>query len=389
MDKVDWKQLGMYLLLIVFLVFNITFQEVFAKGWGTTFLKPACWFLLTIYAIFIFKTGKIRARNKKDKQQIVIISLMIYFMIYFTSGLIIGYKNSPYAHSIFAIVSNLWKFIPVIIMQEYVRFIMVTHTKKRFWIYAIIVVLFVLLDLNFQSFFTEMGQATSAFKYVSSTILPLIFTNILLVYLDSTCGYRPAMIYRSSFELFYLLVPIFPDTDWFLTGMFQMLLPIVIFINITYIDERADRTLSNRVIKKKKPLYLIPQFFLFIVFVGFVAGFFKYKPIAVLSNSMVPVFSRGDLVIVEKISDKEKNNLKVGTIIEFEHGSATIMHRINRITEDEFGNRLYVTKGDNNNVVDSDKVKPSQVHSVIHHSVPLLGYPSVWLYEIFNKALSM
>ena len=138
MDKVDWKQLGMYLLLIVFLVFNITFQEVFAKGWGTTFLKPACWFLLTIYAIFIFKTGKIRARNKKDKQQIVIISLMIYFMIYFTSGLIIGYKNSPYAHSIFAIVSNLWKFIPVIIMQEYVRFIMVTHTKKRFWIYAII-----------------------------------------------------------------------------------------------------------------------------------------------------------------------------------------------------------------------------------------------------------
>ena len=112
---------------------------------------------------------------------------------------------------------------------------------------------------------------------------------------------------------------------------------------------------------------------------GFVIGLFKYQPVAVLSGSMSPTFNRGDAVIVEKLNNREKDELKVGDIIQFVSGTKFVVHRIIDISNDENGNKLFITKGDHNNAADVGSVSLENIKGKVSFYIPLIGYPSVWL----------
>ena len=58
------------------------------------------------------------------------------------------------------------------------------------------------------------------------------------------------------------------------------------------------------------------------------------------------------------------------------------MHRIVEVTRD---NEIiqYTTKGDNNNVADSESVKVSQIKGVYVCTIKYLGFPSIWLHDYF------
>lgn len=146
-----------------------------------------------------------------------------------------------------------------------------------------------------------------------------------------------------------------------------------------------ERFLSRRQIRKESPLKLIPTFVIVFLVVGFVGGFFTYQPIAIISNSMVPKFARGDAVIVQKISDEAKKDLKEGTIIRFQTTEKEVVHRIKEKKVKSDGTVAYITKGDNNNAEDVGEVTPDQIKGVVVYSVPKIGYPSVWLYELFQR----
>lgn len=81
-----------------------------------------------------------------------------------------------------------------------------------------------------------------------------------------------------------------------------------------------------------------------------------YSPFSIQSNSMEPTFSKGDLIIDEKVDVK---SLKVGDIISYfdtVNGQNIIKtHRITNITEEK-GFYLFNTKGDNNDVEDQTVV---------------------------------
>ena len=103
-------------------------------------------------------------------------------------------------------------------------------------------------------------------------------------------------------------------------------------------------------------------------------GLFPYQPIAILSNSMNPTFKRGDVVIYKK-----EENIVPGDIIVFQYQNQIIVHRVVSINE------YYVTKGDANNSVDYIKVQKEDIKGVYQFSLKYLGYPSIWLNELFTK----
>lgn len=80
--------------------------------------------------------------------------------------------------------------------------------------------------------------------------------------------------------------------------------------------------------------------------VSSVAGF---TPLVVESDSMVPAFRQGDMVIIRKC---DTGTLKVGDVITFHtvinNELALNTHRIAGINDEGNGYRSYVTKGDNN-----------------------------------------
>lgn len=90
-----------------------------------------------------------------------------------------------------------------------------------------------------------------------------------------------------------------------------------------------------------------------------------YAPISVQSNSMVPTFEQGDLIISKMID--ENTELKVGDVITFETviegEDANNTHRIIKI-EEEQGVTLYRTKGDNNPDPDEDPVLRESIYAV-------------------------
>ncbi|KKM27351.1 hypothetical protein LCGC14_1575640 [marine sediment metagenome] len=64
------------------------------------------------------------------------------------------------------------------------------------------------------------------------------------------------------------------------------------------------------------------------------------------TNSMLPVFDAGDLILITK--DFEHCELTVGDIIIYQGHGTTIIHRIIEINETPDGGRVYTCKGDAN-----------------------------------------
>lgn len=372
-----------YLLLIIYIILGFPIFEPLFENIDFALFQFLCWFILWGYIIVEVGTKKRKIRKETDKLQIILIILILYFMIYFSSGLFLGYEYSPYSHHILDILLNCIKFLPIVIIKEYVRLVLVQNSKKRTNWLCFIVILFTLLDVNFQTLLS--GNIEEIFKYTCSTLFPSIFRNMLLVYLALTCGFKSLLFYQLSFQLFYLIFPFFPKLDWFLGGIFEMLLPAVIFFQIHYLELNDSRLISRHEIQKGNPLRTAPLLILLIVMVGFVGGFFHYQPIAIISNSMIPEFQRGDAVVIEKANDKIKQNLKIGDIIQYQTPSKTIVHRIAFIIESENKEKRYITKGDNNNANDTEPVTNAQIKGIVKFTVPKVGYPSVWLYDLFQK----
>jgi signal peptidase len=113
------------------------------------------------------------------------------------------------------------------------------------------------------------------------------------------------------------------------------------------------------------------------------------KPImAVVSNSMVPIFYRGDLIVVKGIDCED---IEVGDIIVYNNPirQIPIVHRVIEIDDDPQGIRTLITKGDNNSHADqstgiSPPVKCGWVKGEVKLIVPKLGLFKVGLIELMN-----
>jgi signal peptidase len=124
--------------------------------------------------------------------------------------------------------------------------------------------------------------------------------------------------------------------------------------------------------------------FLMVIVVGalFMIGTFSYRPIAIMSNSMHPVFDRGAIVIIEKAIAMD---VKVGDIVQYKAPGHMTTHRVIKIDFDENGSgkRVFITQGDNSPSPDP-VVKSDQIVGIIRAQVPYVGYPSVWLSEFIR-----
>lgn len=102
-----------------------------------------------------------------------------------------------------------------------------------------------------------------------------------------------------------------------------------------------------------------------------IPGVMGYRPVIVLSGSMEPTFNTGDMILLEPAADAE--NLHSDDVIAYLVGGKVTTHRIVQVTELE-GQKMYITKGDYNNIEDRIPVEPSQIQGVYNGKrIPNLG----------------
>ena len=108
-----------------------------------------------------------------------------------------------------------------------------------------------------------------------------------------------------------------------------------------------------------------------------VSGIFKYQIVAIASNSMKPIYEKGDAVIIEK---KNPNKIKEQDILVFKKNNTYITHRVIEIIKNE-NNYNFITKGDNNKELDKYKVPENEVIGTVKYIIKYLGFPTIWLNE--------
>ena len=379
------KAITLYALLISFLVIRVFVYKIVPAGKYINVLNPLFWLFTAILSYLLARNeSNKKMRSKVDITQSVIIIMIIYCMLYFSLGLIFGYERSPYSHELLPMLQNLWAFVIIIGFQEYVRTNMTKLSPSDTKYLVLITLIFIASEIDFWNFSSNFTNNVDFFKYVSQTIIPLVVSNCLFTYLTVVSGNVPSTIYRGVISLLTFLLPIFPSVNWLVKSMMDIILVVIVVLYVNYVDMKSARIYNRRQLKKESIVSYFPFVILLVLIVCFIGGMFKYQPIAVLSDSMLPKFSRGDAVIIEKIGHKGLKKLKKGTILYYNKEGRLVIHRIVSIKTVN-GKLQIVTKGDNNNNEDPWIITDEDVIGTVKFMIPYIGYPSVLVNELLKR----
>lgn len=108
-------------------------------------------------------------------------------------------------------------------------------------------------------------------------------------------------------------------------------------------------------------------------------------PYAVISGSMEPAYRVGSLIYVR---ENEPGDIQVGDPITFVLNQDLVVatHRVIRIDDE---NRLFYTKGDNNDAPDAEPVRFENLLGKPVFTIPYLGYVSAYIQTPAGRSLSI
>ena len=347
-------------------------------------LKPMIWIFIGIITFVFFKNEKIvNNKYKKEVNFVVVVTTLIYFLIYFVLGYIKGFANNPYDSSQRGIITNLWTFLPMLIVREYVRYYMINNCdQKRILSWTLFIsLMFVAVDLNIYKFDTYFETSLTTLEFIIETLLPGIVTNLYLTYICYFAGYKTSVLYALLPQLALYVLPILPDADWSVLSILNSAVPFFSYIYINYMINKMDKTLNHKEVKTVDLKGWLSMIAIVILMVCFGVGLFPIEPLVIASNSMAPKIYKGDIVIIQ---DKDVSKVKKGDIIRYKMDGYYVVHRVVMINEDEEGNRQFITKGDNNEDIDLYPVKEYQYAGTIKFDIPYLGYPTLILSKLLN-----
>lgn len=365
------RVIPIYIILGLYIFISILFSMSSLTNLYINFLNPLFLVLISILVFSITSGFKIRKKNKYSKN--IILLIIGFYFIYYILGLLFGFKYNSLLDNGFFI--NFLSLFLVIILKEFIRYKLLSTTKKKNN-YILITCLFIILDINYISIIHN-----SFISYIFSDLIKIIVLNVTSTYLVLNVNYLSNYLYRSILGLIMFLLPVIPNYPWYIESLLLLIFLIVVNVLVDKYSILEDRKSRGR----KKENSIISSIILIsvIVFASFMFGFFKYQPISILSNSMKNYYSKGDVVIIEKINQEDIQFIEKDDIIYYRYDNKYITHRV---YEKEFVNGSYIfyTKGDNNEFVDNWEVYEDDIIGVVKFRIKYLGWPSVLLNDLLS-----
>lgn len=339
-------------------------------------------FMFVINVILTISHGLISDRNylKGTAIRSVITFFMVYILVTYLLGILLGFTRSYLVLDIFVEIKNILPVILIVVFIEYFRKIVfsisINNKKIIYIVTSLIIGLSIIYELNLSALITSEDK----FIFLCSAIFPIIATELLCSFMTYKISWIPSLIYKLFLNLYIYLVPILPNLGDYIYSVINIILPFLVYydVNNMLIKYEKDKKIIN-----KKYISIVSIFILIlsISLVILISGIFRYKVIAIASDSMVPVFSRGDAVLYEKISPDE---LVEGDVIAFKKDNIIVTHRIIDIWK-KGDLSYYITKGDNNNSVDTFIPTENDFLGKVQLRFKYVGYPTVLINEFFRK----
>ncbi len=351
-------------------------------------VQPVGLLAIAVYAHFLVHGRRITARHSDEKTMRIVSLLAVWFLVYSLSGLVFTYVRNVLVASPTSIAVNTWAFVGSAIAVEYIRH-KILSTAGRRSIRVLGIAATVVLALPFMS----IGQIPD--NLAGGQLVEMVFvdfagalaTSAILTYLAISAGLQAQLVYRVGLLAIVLLPPVIPKHDWYMIGMAAVVIPVAVYLVLEKFNHSEDY--RRQTVRGHDPSKVVNSmyFLVMVAMVMFMTGVFTYKPLVIMSNSMVPVFGRGSVVVVQKTRAVD---IRQGDIVQYESSGKMVTHRVLDIKRDgsQLEDLVFTTQGDNSPSIDKP-VRQNQIVGVVRGAVPIVGYPTVWLQEIIKGRSSV
>ena len=374
---IDNKKINTLVLTIILIEF-VTIILGFIIGTSFYFcLKPFIYIGLTLFTYLFINKKYLVKREKKYINQFTIMAIIAYILLYLLSGIIFSFAYNPLVMKGKYFFLNIIYYIPTAISIELIRYRIITFINKenRFKYTIILSIIFAFSMTNIS--ITNLDSIKNIIEIFYQSLVPNFVIGCFLCYVAINGSLYASTIYTLTPIIYNLFTPIIPNPQWIIIVLLKTFIPIITYTTLEKMKIVEKKKPSK--IKKEKPYLGYIGISIMSIIILFACGIFRIYPVAIASNSMKPVFERGDIQII----DKKEQEYKIGDIIQFYGLNNTIfVHRVVSVRK-ENGNIYYTTKGDNNENVDLMEISQSRIIGKSIFTLKYLGYPTVWITENF------
>ena len=331
----------------------------------------------------IYKRKRDTNIYRKQAFTMVFAVLLFFFIIIFLLGLLLGYNTTYFSLNPFTWIHGLIPMLLITIIVEKIRLIVIKNNEENklsiYLLTAILILFYIVISTNS----ILINTWYKAFIYICTIFMPIIAEELLSTHMTINYGYLPNIEYKMAMKLYLYILPIFTNLGDYLYSALGLIIPFTIYIVLSrYLKTNEEIRRKNMKIRRVNFGFIsIPIIVLLVVIISLVSGLFKHQMVAIASDSMVPTYARGDAIIFEKYKDQE---IQDGEIIVFKKRNILIAHRVIKTTESS-GKQYFYTKGDANKSADNEYVNQEEVVGIVKRVVKYIGYPTVWINELFRR----
>lgn len=371
--------------LLLFTILSLGLIKNVIPGYFSVYYniaRVAVWICIAIVVAQYNK--KIIIYRNKDRIHTVLLVVFLAYVFCYILGTFVGFVDNPVSSSFKLVMRNLFTLGIIALIIEFIRtkYIEIKGSTKSL---VMLTFLMILSEIDFGALGSVLDNWEELFKFFVKYIIPVISKQILCTYLSKNGGLKLNYAYTIPVTLANYVLPVFPDLDWFVMAMSNLIVTLIIISRIEYSKRIDEEKLTKRERRNSEYRSGIVTTLVLIIFVMFVGGVFPFKPLAIMSNSMLPTFARGAVVVSKKVNSNY-GQIDVGDILEFKTANGVVVHRVIDVVVDEKGKYTFKTQGDANNSPDDIEIKEEQVVGVVKIWIPYIGYPSVWMAELlFNQ----
>ena len=300
---------------------------------------------------------------------------MLFLICYYLLGVSFGFNATAKLNNRF-IFTGIIPIIAIIIFIEIIRKVFLATNSKI--VYIVMLVVGVITDLIIKTTF-NFSSFDGAMYIIGIVAIPSVTLNVFLNYLSKRYGILPAMIYRLIMTLYTYIIPVVPNVQEALLAFLKIIAPLIAMSLINLLFDNKRRFQKH----KKKTWASISTALLVVLMtavVMLISCQFRFGAIVIATESMTGEINKGDVVIFEQYDGQQ---ISEGQVIIFNGNGGKVVHRVVEI-KNENGIVMYFTKGDANEDVDDGFVTESQIVGITHFKIAYIGYPTVWLRNIFG-----
>ena len=342
-------------------------------------IAAAIFLVAALITCFSVKKRSILSYHKRKILLIAFLSAAFYLVLYYLSGLNFGFGTLLIDSSVIGRVSYVVPITVIILACELIRSILLGQKCK-----LIPIIAYLIGVLSEVAIYGGIHGITTSYKlmdFIGLNLFPAMTANVLFNYVSVRYGMWPNVAYRLILTLYVYIFPIVPDAPQILSAFALVILPLAVWLLIDLSYEKKRRYAKE---KKSALGFVFTSVFLVIMalFVMLVSCQFRYGILVIASPSMSDEINIGDAVIFESYDNIDSVG-ENDVIVFSKDGKTKVVHRIIEVNIVD-GQKRYITKGDANKDPDTGYVTDNQIIGIVHSKVLYIGYPSLWLREIFN-----